>query len=208
MSHLGKFTFKRIIEENNPNKSERIKELGQIGLGQLNEKVQNAPSDLWEGEDDDHINDNKKGVLNKVRHITFRFSDKDTNEYFHLPIWDEWKSTLLPIMDEATAKYGYENYIYPRVMIASLPPGCVIMPHSDGGVKYSRPHKIHIPIQTNEKALFLHPPAHKYNLKAGYGYEINNCINHGVVNKGDNDRIHLIFEMIPLKPDDEKIDIS
>ena len=101
---------------------------------------------------------------------------------------------LLPIMKKMVEPYGFRQPEFPKVMLARLEAGHVIDRHVDGAGANLHTHKIHIPLQTNEKALF-HIDDKSFNLKEGVGYEVNNIIPHGVENYGDEDRIHLIFEV-------------
>ena len=59
------------------------------------------------------------------------------------------------------------------------------------------PHKIHVPVQTNEGA-FLHLGNSAFHLQEGQAYEVNNNIPHYAENNGTEDRIHLIFEYYPM----------
>lgn len=201
---INQHKFNVNIEEKNPNKTRRIKELGPVDVTALLDKVSMLSPEDWERKTD-QINENKTKILNSVGHITFKFSEKHPFSYYDLELWDTWKDVLLPVMDEVSSRYNYKKIVYPRVMLALLPSGAVIMPHSDGGMRFSRPHKIHVPLTTNKETLFLHPPDYKYHLEVGQAYEINNLRSHGGVNKGTTDRIHLIFEMIPIGAKVEKL---
>jgi aspartyl/asparaginyl beta-hydroxylase (cupin superfamily) len=78
-------------------------------------------------------------------------------------------------------------------MFAKLRAGGNIKAHKDGNAAATFPHKIHIPIQTNEKvAFFVNPKI--YHFEKGKAYEVNNLAPHYVENLGEKDRIHLIFE--------------
>ena len=80
--------------------------------------------------------------------------------------------------------------------------GGVIHPHVDANPAALWPHKIHVPITTNEKVtFFIGDEGHK--LEVGKAYEVNNLGMHAVTNEGESDRIHLIFEYYDLdQPED------
>jgi hypothetical protein len=49
----------------------------------------------------------------------------------------------------AVRDYGYARGVFPRVMLARMPPGGVIHPHIDANPAAKWPHKIHVPLSTN-----------------------------------------------------------
>ena len=57
-------------------------------------------------------------------------------------------------------------------------------------------HRIHIPIVTNPRVRFM-IDGRPHQLQVGRAYEINNQMNHSVMNKGDEDRITFIFDYVP-----------
>ncbi len=185
--------------EINTKKTKEILEICKINISSIKDHILTIPKNDWNDTDSEKANYNKDGVLKQTQHIIFKFSNKKQVPitYFDLPVWDKWKDKLLPVMNEVTQHYGYTNGFYPRVMLAKLPPGAKIPPHIDGNILQNRPHKIHIPIQTNPDAWFFQS-SKKYNLKEGYAYEVNNATLHAVKNDGNCDRIHLIFEYLEI----------
>lgn len=198
---LEELSFPINIEAQNPNKVDFMLELGPVDISVLQDKVATVDQNLWKDSNTDMINPNKRnGPLSKTKHITFKFSNKHIEPviYYISPLWYEWKSILLPIMDQATAPYEYEHKYYTRAMLAYLPAGANIKPHSDGQIKGSRPHKIHIPLQTNKKTFFSHGNGKRYFFEVGHAYEVNNRRQHAVMNNGETDRIHFIFECVKI----------
>jgi aspartyl/asparaginyl beta-hydroxylase (cupin superfamily) len=104
---------------------------------------------------------------------------------------------LEPVLAEATAGYGYARGAFPRVMLARMAPGGVIHPHRDQNQAAKWPHKIHVPLTTNEQVTFYVDGA-GYHLGEGEAVEVNNMGVHAVENRGATDRIHLIFEYYDL----------
>lgn len=203
-NYTNRIIFKENIEAENPNKVEYMRELGALDISPLSEMVQGIPDSRWEGKESEsrtNYNTLENSPLQHAKHIVFKFSKKDKEpfQYFTLPIWDEWKRMLVPIMRQACSAYNYEKIFFPRAMLALLPAGCKIAAHTDGHEMRSRPHKIHIPITTNEQTFFFHGPEKRYNFKVGQAYEVNNDKLHGVENLGDSNRIHFIFECIERK---------
>jgi aspartyl/asparaginyl beta-hydroxylase (cupin superfamily) len=82
-------------------------------------------------------------------------------------------------------------------MLARMAPGGVIKPHRDANPAAKWPHKIHVPIKTNDKVTFFVDGV-GYHFAEGQAVEVSNMAVHAVQNAGDSDRIHLIFEYYDL----------
>jgi len=190
------------LEANN-HKTTGIRFLKHVNVNSLIDRI---PDISWDTDDDFKANYNKnaEGALRDTRHSILKFADKrgDFNRYSELPAWQQWKQLLLPIMDDITSVYGYNQGFYPKVMFANLPAHSFIAPHIDGDERGHVPHKIHVPLATNDKASFF-LGTEKYHFDIGDAYEVNNGVRHGVANGGETDRIHLIFEYLDadLQPD-------
>jgi aspartyl/asparaginyl beta-hydroxylase (cupin superfamily) len=78
-----------------------------------------------------------------------------------------------------------------------MAPGGIIHPHRDENPAAKWPHKIHVPIQTNTDVTFF-VDGTGYHLEEGEAVEVNNMGLHAVENRGETDRIHLIFEFYDL----------
>lgn len=183
------------VSKLNPNKTDSIRELSKVDISDLKKIVASLGEKVWQIETEGRENNFK--CFRQTQHIIFRFPDATTRRLrvHDNPIWNIWKSHLLPIMQQAVEPYNYANGQFKAVMLAKLKAGGRIDMHSDGLPQHYFLHKIHIPIQTNDKVNF-HIQPHDYYLKEGIAYEVNNIIPHYVVNKGKQDRIHLIFEYI------------
>ena len=180
-------------DQASPKKTKTMRELGPIDISGVRDDILNIPQELWQYQDNDKPN--KFEALGRTQHIVFQFvCDNDNHlEVVDYPIWDEWKDRLLPLMEQATKPYGYENGAYSRIMFAKLPAGGKIALHIDPYKSSNYTHKIHIPIKTNPDVEFL-VGYKRYHLEEGFAYEVNNKAVHGGVNNGTEDRIHLIFE--------------
>lgn len=190
-----------IMVQPNPRKARTFRHLGQVDIGPLKDAVLALTEDQWNAENADKPN--RFEALDVTRHIVFRFvaNYRDWRESYDRPLWDEWKYLLLPVMEAATADYGYARGVYPRVMLARMAAGGVIQPHRDANPAAKWPHKIHVPIVTNDQVIFRVEGA-QYVMPEGEAVEVNNMGVHAVENRGETDRIHLIFEYYdPDQPD-------
>ena len=171
-----------------------IQELGPVDIAAVKQMVARIPERVWNIADEQK--ENKFFCFHHTRHIVFRFiaGNRDPRDHYATPVWKLWEPTLRPLFDEIVAPYQFRQPAYPKAMLARLAAGHIIDSHVDGAGSNLRTHKIHVPIQTNEKAFFYanHQPFH---LREGMAYEVNNIQPHAVQNRGDSDRIHLIFEV-------------
>jgi hypothetical protein len=92
----------------------------------------------------------------------------------------------------------YVDCVPIKIILIKLKPSGMVLPHVDRHEVLTIPHRIHIPIYTNDNVLFS-VGSTCINMKEGYIYEINNILPHSVVNNGDTDRIHLLVDMISSK---------
>ena len=187
----------------NPRKTTTIRRLGAVDIAALKAAVLAIPEAVWDAENADKPN--RFEALDKTRHIVFRFVDsaRDWRGSHDRPAWAEWQALLLPVMQAAAAPYGYAGGQFPRVMLARMAPGGEIKPHRDANAAAKWPHKIHVPLLTNDKVTF-YVDGIGYHLPEGEAAEVNNMGVHAVKNAGDGDRIHLIFEYFdPEQPEPE-----
>ncbi|MBA3667173.1 MAG: aspartyl/asparaginyl beta-hydroxylase domain-containing protein [Sphingomonas sp.] len=181
----------------NPRKTKSVRHLGTVDVARLREAVIAIPDAIWDMED--ATKPNRFGALDATRHIIFRFvsSFNDWRTSDDKPLWAEWRSMLEPVLAAATAPYGYVQGAFPRIMLAKMRPGGVIHPHRDANPAAKWPHKIHVPIQTNDDVTFF-VDGTGYKFAVGEAIEVNNMGVHAVQNLGSTDRIHLIFEYYDL----------
>ena len=90
-------------------------------------------------------------------------------------------------------KHGRGYFI--RMILVKLLANGSIPHHVDQGETLSKSHRMHLPIITNERNLFSVGDT-EVHMKAGELWEINNRREHGVVNRGIEDRIHLIIDYV------------
>ena len=177
----------------NPRKTTGVRPLGPVDMTALQEAVRAIPEDIWNAEN--HSKPNKFEVLDQTRHIVFRFIDspRDWRGSHDRPAWQAWRRLLEPVLVQAVRGYGYGRGIFPRVMLARMAPGGIIHPHVDANPAAKWPHKIHLPLTTNPGVVSFFGGA-ELHFPVGKAVEVNNLDRHWVHNRGDSDRIHLIFE--------------
>lgn len=189
----------------NPRKTASVRHLGPVPIGPLRSAVLEIPERVWDQENAGKPN--RFEALDRNRHIVFRFvSDfRDWRRSYDRPLWAQWSALLEPVMQQAVRPYGYVRGAYPRVMLARMPPGGEIKPHRDVNLAAKWPHKIHVPLLTNDKVTFF-VDGIGHHFAEGEAVEVSNMAEHAVVNAGDGDRIHLIFEYYDLdQPDPDWI---
>lgn len=175
-------------------KPSHLKNLGQIEISDLQAKVRLISEKVWSMENEDK--ENNFECFHHTRHIIFRFirGMRDHRVFYSNPIWDFWQNELLPIMEKTVVSYNFAKPLFPKVMLARLAAGAVIDKHRDGAGSNLYTHKIHIPLQTNERARMFILDDY-FHLNEGNAYEVNNLVQHAAENLGTEDRIHLIFEV-------------
>lgn len=177
----------------NPRKTTSIRRLGPVDIAALRAAVLEIPEAVWDAENADKPN--RFEALDKTRHVVFRFVSnfQDWRDSYDRPLWAQWRELLEPVLAQAVRPYGYANAAFPRVMLARMAPGGVIKPHRDANPAAKWPHKVHVPLITNERVTFF-VDGIGYHLEEGEAVEVSNMAVHAVENAGDSDRIHLIFE--------------
>jgi hypothetical protein len=181
----------------NPRKTTSIRRLGDVDIAALRAAVLAIPENVWDAENAEKPN--RFEALDRTRHIVFRFVSnfQDWRQSYDRPLWAQWRSLLEPVLAQATRDYGYARGAFPRVMLARMAPGGVIKPHRDANPAAKWPHKIHVPLLTNEQVTFFIDGT-GYHFKEGEAVEVSNMAVHAVQNAGATDRIHLIFEYYDL----------
>jgi hypothetical protein len=85
-----------------------------------------------------------------------------------------------------------------EVLITKLGPGSKIKSHMDNGQYLFKVRRHHIPLTTSDNVTFL-VGSEKVNMKVGECWEINNNRPHSVYNNGNDDRLHIIIDIMPNK---------
>lgn len=116
----------------------------------------------------------------------------DAMELMDYPLLSVYLKPLERILSELRGHYDFTDY---SAIITNLKAGMSIPKHTDGGMIFNLGHRIHIPIKTNPQVIF-HVGHRVINMKLDHAYEIGNVSHmHGVNNKSDEDRYHLIIDL-------------
>ena len=110
-------------------------------------------------------------------------------------LYFQLKDDVQPFVDYVASYYRNNGFIV-RWLLAKLQVGGKIPKHTDAGASLLNCHRVHVPIITNKDVVF-HVGGEEINMRAGEMWEINNGTVHGVENRGDQDRVHLIIDWMP-----------
>lgn len=178
-----------------------IRDLGPVPdalLAPLDRKLAGQP-EAWAAADAGKPN--RFAVFTNVaRHIVFQFPDDLSSHRAstYAPLWEEWSGAIAPLIAHATGAYGYAQGRTARIMLAELKAGGVIARHIDASKSAAVPHKIHVPVATNERVRFGIGDG-DYRLERGRAYEVNNRRPHDVRNESAMARVHLIFDYFSVE---------
>jgi hypothetical protein len=123
----------------------------------------------------------------------FRHDDPTVHEKFFEFDCD---TLLEPILQAVSDYYTGDGYVV-RALLVRLQPQGVIPPHIDTGYSLLNCRRIHIPIHSTERVEFT-VGGEQRAMKEGELWEINNAREHSVVNRGDQGRVHLIIDWVPI----------
>lgn len=85
-----------------------------------------------------------------------------------------------------------------KIILSKLPKNQIISPHIDSGFLLVNSHRLHLPIITNSKVIFNINEI-DYQMSENTWYEFDNTKPHFVLNNSEEDRIHLMVDIIPNK---------
>jgi quercetin dioxygenase-like cupin family protein len=176
-----------------------LRELGAFDINALREAVLEQEDVAWF---EDETRQKSFYVHDQTRSIILIFID-DTKWPDRVvskgPGWDRLAGVALPVMKEIISNHYPAGGEVIRAVAAGLNAGGKIKAHTDMHQSFHCAHRIHVPITTNPKVWFT-INGRPYQFKVGEAYEINNQMQHSVVNKGDEDRVTFIFDYIPPGP--------
>jgi hypothetical protein len=134
-------------------------------------------------------------VHSKTKTIPLLWDEQKTN-IKHWPNYELFKSDISEIQILLNTKIG-EGIIETAILI-NLPKYQKIDLHYDNGDYFYKRNRIHIPIVTNQYCFFEIDGEIK-TMKEGEMWEINNNEKyHSVENNGNEDRIHLLIDFLPI----------
>ncbi len=173
-----------------------VKELGEIEVAPLIDAIMNIDTEAWFA---NNHRQNAYEVHAQTQSLVMLFVDTKawpTVKVTKESAWDQLSDVALPIMNSILEKYHPPGGKVIRAMAAKLVSGGVIKPHVDSHQSFHVGHRIHIPITANPRVRFM-IDGRPHRFEIGKAYELNNQIQHSVINKGKDDRINFIFDYVP-----------
>lgn len=153
----------------------------------ITEAVLNLPDEVWT----QYRRNSDMHELNAdVDSIVLRHGIKeDSPVYRNTEAYDCLKDALKPVLSVLPGA--------DRIRLAKLKAGGKIPPHVDAASYFKLMHRLHIPLTTNPDVWFF-IRGEGWRLLPGEIWEINNVVEHSVVNDGDTDRIHLVVDYFDI----------
>ena len=173
-----------------------LRDLGEIDENALRETILAQEEGAWH---EDEFRQQTYDVHNETESIVLVFTDGSNwpnSEVHKEPGWDRLAEVAVPVMHEIIGRHYPKGGTIIRAMAAKLLVGGKIKPHCDTHPSFRCGHRIHVPITTNPRVRFM-IDGRPYEFEVGRAYEINNQMQHSVMNKGTEDRITFIFDYVP-----------
>jgi hypothetical protein len=175
-----------------------IKPFGKVNMEPLAAAILAADEGVW----NEYVERQKSfEVHEQTRSIVLLFAEVSgwpTCEVSRQPGWRRYAELAQPLMQEIIDAWYPPGGTIIRAMAAKLLAGGRIVPHRDAHPSFGAGHRIHVPLATNPRVRFM-IDGQPVPLTVGNAYEINNQKVHSVMNKGDTDRIHFIFDYLPAR---------
>lgn len=162
--------------------------IGKVDTSKIEECVNALTSEQWMEWD---LRQNRYKVHAATESYPFMFSEYGEKPKLYNQDTDIWKA-IRPLVNNLESFY---NTKAAAIVLVKLKPKTNIIPHTDGGW-FIDTHRIHIPIITDPKIVFV-LDSEKFHLQAGNVYEINNVVEHSVINPTDIGRVHLMVDLMP-----------
>jgi hypothetical protein len=175
---------------------DRLRDLGPVDSDALREAILAQEATAW---NEQQYRQQEFDVHRQTESIVLVFVNLEVWPIIEIckePGWDRLAETAIPLMHGIIQQHYPPGGAIIRAMAAKLLAGGKITPHVDSHPSFHRGHRIHVPITTNPRVRFM-IDGRPHQLQVGRAYEINNQMNHSVMNKGDEDRITFIFDYVP-----------
>jgi hypothetical protein len=111
------------------------------------------------------------------------------------PLYEKFYPHVEPILGLLGEHYQFAKY---AAFMALLKPRGVVGLHPDKGHFLELCHRIHVPLLTNPGVAY-HIDGKEYYWQRGKAYEFDNTRVHGVFNRSDDPRIHLVINLYPAE---------
>jgi hypothetical protein len=176
--------------------ADRLRDLGTVDVTALSEAILAQEPAAWH---EQQYRQQEFDVHRQTESIVLVFVNLEVWPEIEIckePGWDRLAEAAVPVMHGIISQHYPPGGAIIRAMAAKLLAGGKISPHMDSHPSFHRGHRIHVPITTNPRVRFM-IDGRPHQLQVGRAYEINNQMNHSVMNKGDADRITFIFDYVP-----------
>lgn len=121
--------------------------------------------------------------------LLWKFGSKIESTVKDEKAFDLIKNIVTYLEDEYVGKSA-------RILLIKLEAGKNVAEHVDGGDYLSTVRRFHIPLATNDSVFYI-VNDEKINMSKGECWEINNFKPHSVLNNSEEDRIHLLIDILP-----------
>jgi len=173
-----------------------LKELGDYDIGPLRDCILGLGDAAWLG---NTYRQQEYDVHRQTESVVMVFTDGSGWPNIEVRREDGWNllaDAAVPLMQKLIDEHYPPGGTIIRAMAARLSPGGIIKPHRDKHPSFHYGHRIHVPIVTNSRVRFM-IDGRPYRMAVGKVYEINNQMQHSVMNKGREARINFIFDYVP-----------
>jgi hypothetical protein len=171
-----------------------LRELGPVDSGPLIEAVMAQDENAWKA---NQFRQQAYDVHTQTESLVMIFCDGWPElEVTREAAWDALNETATPLMQTIIDTFYPPGGTVIRAMAAKLKAGGIISPHRDTHPSFTHSHRIHVPVTANPGVRFM-INGRPHRLRVGNAYEINNQMNHSVMNRGKEDRITFIFDYLP-----------
>lgn len=162
-------------------------------------KVLLASEEQWNR---NQLRQNRFEVAQEVVTILLKLTDYNHNNTKTFKEWDEWEGVVESVLKQVYPLFN--NPFLNKCMIANVRPGKQIPEHTDAAQSFTFSHRLHIPLVTNKDAVIT-VNGEDINMEVGTCYEVNNKLLHSVINNGNSDRIHLLFDIYERTDEEQKM---
>jgi hypothetical protein len=173
-----------------------LRSFGKVDAESLAAAILGAEDEVW----NEYVERQKSfEVHEQTRSIVLLFAEVSqwpAVDITKQPGWARFADTAVPLMHQIIRNWYPPGGTIIRAMAARLFAGGRILPHRDSHPSFAAGHRIHVPLATNPRVRFM-IDGRPAQLQVGHAYEINNQKVHSVMNKGETDRIHFIFDYVP-----------
>lgn len=163
-----------------------LKELGTIDISSVKELIENTTTDEWN-------KDTLRQVLFRVhRHTQTLMVKWDSEEDKEL--FEKFGTFYEQLKQQVSEALNIKDPIVFKFCFARIPPGLGIDTHIDRQSHLRVPHRVHVPIITDDKVVSV-IDGNSHFMKPGVIYNFNNTLQHSVKNNSPNARVHCIIDI-------------